>query len=93
MKTRTCFLSLDFVSCVLGVASLSEGKMAVAVSGFMPHTIQKDTERTGFGKASQNTEETFYQILSKHSDGLNWVTCPALNSGTDCHCGNMRGVT
>lgn len=63
----------------------NEGKTAMAVPGFMSHTIQKDTDRTGFGKASQNTEGPFYQILSKHSDGLNWVTCLALNLGTDCH--------
>lgn len=69
----------------------------MAVPDFMYHTIQKDTERTGFGKASQNTEEPFYQILSKHSDGLNWVTCLALLLGTDGHwadhCGNLQGVT
>lgn len=64
--------------------------MAIAVPGFM-----KDTE--GHREDSQNTEEPSSQILSKHSDGLNWVTCLALNLGTDCHwvnhCGNMRGVT
>lgn len=71
--------------------------MAMAVPGLMSHTIQKDTERTGFGKSSPNTGEPFYQILSKHSDGLNSVTCPALSLGTDCHWvnrySNIQGAT